>query len=118
MNMLINEDTEKEPKRAIFGAIIRCTNFIIAPFFQNVNISKSIFLKEGEKLMTFSQKIYFLRTQRGLTQTELAKLAEVSQGRIAQYEKGNTKPGATVLVKLAKLFSVKPEILIDDERSL
>lgn len=118
MNMLINEDTEKEPKRVIFGAIIRCTNFIIAPFFQNVNISKSIFLKEGEKLMTFSQKIYFLRTQRGLTQTELAKLAEVSQGRIAQYEKGNTKPGATVLVKLAKLFSVKPEILIDDERSL
>ena len=68
--------------------------------------------------MNFSQKIYFLRTKRGLTQTELAKLADVAQSSIAYYEKCNTIPKGDTLIKLAKVFGIKPEILIDDERSV
>lgn len=66
--------------------------------------------------MTFGQKIYFLRTKRGLTQTELAKLTGLSQGRIAQYEKGNTAPAGKALIDLSKALNIKPEILIDDAK--
>lgn len=68
--------------------------------------------------MTFSQKIYFLRTKRKLTQAELAKLTGLTQGAIAHYEAGKTRPSADALLTLAKVFSIKPEILLDDERSV
>ena len=69
--------------------------------------------------MTFSQKIYFLRTKRKLTQTELAKLTGLTQGAIAHYENGKIlKPSAEALIALSKVFSIKPEILLDDERSV
>ena len=68
--------------------------------------------------MNFSQKIYFLRTKRKLTQAELAKLTGLTQGAIAHYEAGKMRPSADALLTLAKVFSIKPEILLDDERSV
>lgn len=68
--------------------------------------------------MNFSQKIYFLRTKRGLTQKELATLTGLTQGVIAKYETKGTRPSGDTLIKLAKVFGIKPEILIDDERSV
>lgn len=65
--------------------------------------------------MTFSQKVYFLRTKRGFTQKMLSKLTGISQGRISQYEKGETLPRINSLFKLAEGLDVKIEELLDDE---
>ena len=68
--------------------------------------------------MKFSAKVFYLRKKRGLTQEELGKLANLSQGTIALYENDKIKPKGDALIQLSKVLSVKPEILIDDERSV
>jgi transcriptional regulator with XRE-family HTH domain len=48
-----------------------------------------------------------LRTARGMTQVTLAKRAKVTQGYIAQFERGDHKnPGLAVLRRLARALRV------------
>lgn len=68
--------------------------------------------------MKFADKVFYLRKKRGLTQEELAKLTNLSQGTIALYENNKMKPKGEALIQLSKVLSIKPEILIDDERSV
>lgn len=60
-------------------------------------------------------RIKELRKARGLTQTELAERAGVSQQYIARLEKGNVKsPNLLNGLRLAAALGVEPEELISD----
>jgi transcriptional regulator with XRE-family HTH domain len=68
--------------------------------------------------MEIGSKIKQLRLQRGLTQEELAKLSNISQAAVTHYEKGVRKPSTNTMIQLAKVLSVDPKELTDDERSV
>lgn len=68
--------------------------------------------------MKFSDKVYYLRKKKGLTQTELAKKANVSQGMIWLFEAGRRKPTKNTEIQLAKVLGVKPADLMNDERDI
>lgn len=68
--------------------------------------------------MKFADKVRYLREQKGLTQEELAKLSNISQAAVTHYEKGVRKPSTNTMIQLAKVLSVDPKELTDDERSV
>ena len=47
-----------------------------------------------------------LRIKSGMTQEQLAEMLGVTQGAVAQWEKGLTHPAYETLPKLAKVFGV------------
>lgn len=50
-----------------------------------------------------------LRKERGLTQTELAKLSGISVPELSDIESGKRRPRATTTLKLAKALKVSYE---------
>lgn len=54
-----------------------------------------------------------LRTERQMTQEELARRVGVSQPAIAQYERGTATPRLYVTIKLAEALSTSIEKLIE-----
>jgi putative transcriptional regulator len=60
-----------------------------------------------EKLI--SNSVYTLRTQKGLTQEELAEKVGVTRQTIIAIEKGNYTPSVLLALKLAKVFKVSIE---------
>ena len=58
-----------------------------------------------------------LRTERQMTQEELAKRVGFSQPAIAQYEKGAATPRLFVTIRLATALSVSIEDLIGKEET-
>ena len=65
--------------------------------------------------MTFAQKLKALRTDRGLSQSELARLTDLSQAMIAQYELGIKYPHKNTLKELARKLHCTPDDLQADE---
>lgn len=59
----------------------------------------------------FHVRIMAARSERSLTQSELAKRVGISQRQIAAYEGRESKPRANVLVKLADALGTNPEWL-------
>ena len=72
-------------------------------------------MKGGEYMGKLAQNLERLRTERQLTQEELAKRVGVSQPAIAQYEKGTTTPRLYVTIRLATALSTTVEELIGKE---
>ncbi len=60
-------------------------------------------------------KIYELRTNRGLTQTELAKIMRKSKQSISNWENNNILPSIDMLIMLAEIFNVSCDYLLDLE---
>lgn len=66
----------------------------------------------GNKLLAF-------RKQKGLTQAEVAELAEISDRTYADIERGSTNMRMETLVSICKALNITPnQILIDDDNSL
>lgn len=66
----------------------------------------------GNKLLAF-------RKQKGLTQAEVAELAEISDRTYADIERGSTNMRMETLVGICKALNITPnQILIDDDNSL
>ena len=66
----------------------------------------------GNKLLTF-------RKQKGLTQAEVAELAEISDRTYADIERGSTNMRMETLVSICKALNITPnQILIDDDNLL
>lgn len=62
--------------------------------------------------MRFGEKLRKYRTEKGLTQTQLAEQVGVGLNTIANYEKGKTYPqNRDVYKKLAKVLEVDPDHL-------
>ena len=57
-------------------------------------------------------RIAALRRRDGLSQAQLAKQLQVSASAVGMYEQGRREPGAEILVKLAKVFSVSTDYLL------
>jgi transcriptional regulator with XRE-family HTH domain len=68
--------------------------------------------------MKFSDKLSYLRNKRGLSQTELAKLSNISQQSISHFETGRGVPSRNNAIQLAKVLGVKVDDLMKDERSV
>ena len=60
----------------------------------------------------FGNLLYELRLKANLTQKELANKLGVTNKAISKWENGNAKPTTDMLKKLAILFSVPIEILL------
>lgn len=61
----------------------------------------------------FSELIKTLRTQRGVSQTRLAKEIGVSAGNIGDWEIGRSKPGYAALAALSRFFEVSADYLLE-----
>lgn len=62
--------------------------------------------------MDFGIRLKELRTERKVTQTELAKALGCSQSMIAQWETHRNKPTEDFIVKAAKFFGVSADYLL------
>lgn len=62
--------------------------------------------------MSIGQRITQLRTERNMSQNQLAKAMEISRQAVSKWENGTADPSTSNLLKLAKLFGLSPEELI------
>jgi transcriptional regulator with XRE-family HTH domain len=62
-----------------------------------------------------SKNIRYLRKQRQWSQGELARHLQIKRGNIAAYESKNVEPKLGLLVKIAELFDVQLEELINKD---
>lgn len=63
--------------------------------------------------MDISQKIYRLRTESGMTQQELAKVAGVSDKAVSAWEKGIRDPKLQPLRRICEYFHIDLNVFID-----
>ena len=67
--------------------------------------------------MTFSEKLITLRGGRGWSQEQLAQTLDVTRQAVGRWERGECLPDAPGLTRLARVFDVDPEWLLDDTAS-
>lgn len=63
-------------------------------------------------MQIFGQRLKELRHERNLSQPELAKLMQVSNGMISFWERGVYEPTASNIVKAAQIFKVSSDYLL------
>lgn len=66
-------------------------------------------------LIMFGAKLKELRLMEGLTQKELAKKIDCDQSMITRWEKEECEPTATAIKKIAIIFNVTSDYLLDLE---
>ena len=62
-------------------------------------------------------KIYILRSNFNMNQTEFADKIGVTQSTLSSYEKGNATPSLDVLISIATNFNVSTDWLLDLSKS-
>jgi transcriptional regulator with XRE-family HTH domain len=65
----------------------------------------------------FSDKLIAIRKEKGLTQTELAKLLHISRSTVSMYELGEREPNFKQLNEISKALNVSIADLIDNNRN-
>ena len=65
--------------------------------------------------MTFGEKIYKFRKEKGLSQEELADQLNVSRQSISKWETDNGYPETEKIIKMAKIFNVTIDYLLNNE---
>ena len=63
-------------------------------------------------MKTFSERIKYLRTEKGLGQDDLAKEIGVSNGIISLWENGLREPSMSSLIALANFFHVSIDYIV------
>lgn len=63
--------------------------------------------------MSFGKILKDLRTERHLSQQQLADLLNISQSAIAKWELGKTEPTASAIVSVALFFDVSCDFLLE-----
>ena len=66
--------------------------------------------------MELNQRIYELRTQKNLSQGDLAEALDVSRQSISKWETGSSVPELDKLIKLSQLFGVTLDELILEKK--
>ncbi|WP_323854832.1 helix-turn-helix transcriptional regulator [Xenorhabdus koppenhoeferi] len=61
----------------------------------------------------FAQRLRELRRQKGLSQSELGKLAELHYTHIGRFERGASRPGSDTLKRLADVLDVTSDYLLE-----
>lgn len=62
--------------------------------------------------MGYSERIKDLRTEKGLTQKELASLLQLTANSICEWEKGRCSPGIEHLMQLSKIFECSIDYIV------
>lgn len=65
--------------------------------------------------MTLAEKLLNLRTDRGLSQGDLAEKLDVSRQSVSKWETGQSVPDLDKIIKLADLFGVTVDDLVREE---
>lgn len=73
--------------------------------------------RKGAQNMTFSEKLITLRAGRSWSQEQLAQTLDVTRQAVGRWERGECLPDAPGLTRLARVFDVDPEWLLDDTAS-
>lgn len=69
--------------------------------------------------MKFGEKLRTLRHRRGMTINQLAELTGyANHRRISQFETGKRKPTLEFVYKVAQVFGVSFDVLLNDELTL
>jgi len=76
-------------------------------------LSQTFWLENLLAMSDFASRLKQLRTQRSLSQTELAKMVGVHYNHIGRYERGQSKPGAETLTRLAESLGVSGDFLME-----
>ncbi|MDO4380272.1 MAG: helix-turn-helix transcriptional regulator [Clostridia bacterium] len=63
----------------------------------------------------FAKRLIELRKEKGITQLQLAESLNYSDKAVSKWERGESIPDAYTLLKIAKLFSVPLDFLLDCE---
>jgi transcriptional regulator with XRE-family HTH domain len=69
----------------------------------------------SNRLLAFEKRLIELRIAQGLNQTQFAKLVNLTQGAISQYEDGKRIPSSSALQKMEKGLGLSLEELIGSE---
>lgn len=72
-------------------------------------------IEHEEVVNRFAEKLRELRTERGMTQAELAEAAEVTATYVSKLESAGAAPGIDLVQKLATALGVSISELIPDE---
>ena len=64
--------------------------------------------------MTFSEKLFMLRTENNITQSKLASEMNVSRQSVSKWELGEAVPEMKNIKKLSAIFGVNVEFLLND----
>lgn len=62
----------------------------------------------------FAKKLQKLRTDAGMTQSELGDKLSYSDKTVSKWERGEAIPDASVLKKISRLFGISVDTLLDD----
>ena len=62
--------------------------------------------------MEFRERLKELRTQKNISQMQLAVKTGLSQSAIAKWELGKTEPSASAIITLAKFFNETTDYLL------
>lgn len=63
-------------------------------------------------MVNFGDKLRVLRTEAGMTQTDLAKRLNITKSVVSYYELQEKTPSPDVLIKLADIFHVSTDYLL------
>lgn len=63
-------------------------------------------------MVNFGDKLRTLRTEAGMTQTDLAKRLNITKSVVSYYELQERTPSPDVLIKLANVFHVSTDYLL------
>ena len=63
--------------------------------------------------MDFATRLKTLRKKKGYSQAQLAQLIEVHFTQISRYERGETKPNAAAMTKMAKVLDTSVDYLMN-----
>ena len=66
-------------------------------------------------MVNFGDKLKALRKEAGMTQSELAKRLNITKSVVSYYELQERTPSPDVLIKLAAIFHVTTDYLLDIE---
>lgn len=66
--------------------------------------------------MNIGERIKTIRQEKGLSQYELAKRADISQSFLSYIEKGEKSPTVRTLEKITKAVEIPLEELVEDHR--
>lgn len=75
-----------------------------------------LIIQNSNKMNALGERISLLRKQKGLSQTELAKLVDISYAQIGRYETKGAQPPAEILKKIADTLDTTTDFLISGDK--
>ncbi len=66
-------------------------------------------------VVSFGQNLIYYRRKKGLTQQEVADKLNLNRSTYTKYETSVSEPSLEILLKIADIFDVEPNKLLNDE---